>query len=137
MILFHPRAVRCDSCALDGNAVLLCRLRSLERYLITGSVTVFQSQVIINCLQVDKRKQQIIFNHFPDDSGHFIAVHLDKRRGHSDLFHGVIPLVFVKIIKAVPDHIIISIAHVLCGKSFGLLRIFCLDGFHNRAVLRV
>ena len=46
-----------------------------------------QSQIIVLCLQIDIGQQQLILDHLPEDSGHFISVHLYERGCHFDLFH--------------------------------------------------
>ena len=83
----HPVRIRRNGRAFYGDAVFFSGVSGVERNLVAGCVPVLQSQIIIFRFQVDIRGQQNIFNHFPDDSGHFVAVHFNQRRRHLDFLH--------------------------------------------------
>ena len=87
LIFFHALRIRRDGGALNGDAILFRRFRRLDGDAVVGPVTVFQSEVIILGFQVDIRKKKLLLDHFPDDAGHFIAVHLYKRRFHLNFSH--------------------------------------------------
>ena len=89
MVLFHALCVRGDGRALDADAVLLDRLAGILGDLVTGLVTERQAEVVVLGLQIYERKNELIFDHLPEDSGHFVAVHLDERSCHFDFVHGV------------------------------------------------
>ena len=82
VILCHSCRIWSDRCALNGNTVLLCRIRTVNRYLITCLVTVFKSQIIIFCFQINKRKKKFILDHLPENPGHLVSVHLYQRSCH-------------------------------------------------------
>ena len=90
IILCHAGSVRCDRCTLNSNTVLLGCLRGIDRHLIVCLITILQSEIIILCLQINKRKQKLILDHLPENSGHLIAIHLHQRCLHLDLCHVII-----------------------------------------------
>ena len=87
IILCHAGCVGCDSGTFYSNTVLLGSICSIHSYLIISLVAMFQAKVVIFCFQIDKRKQKLIFDHLPQDTGHLVAVHLNQRCFHLDLFH--------------------------------------------------
>ena len=95
-IFLHPVRIRCNRCALDRHAIFFCRLRRQNGNLIVRLIPLFESQIIILRLQLDIRQQQLLLDHLPENSCHFIAVHLDKRCFHLNSIHGLL-LVFEKL----------------------------------------
>ena len=87
VVFRHAGRVRGDGGALHRNAVLLCGLGGLHRDAVFGCVALLKTKVIILGLQVYERKDQLILDHLPEDTGHFVAVHLHEGSGHLDFFH--------------------------------------------------
>ena len=56
IILCHAGSVRCDRCTLHSNTILLGCLCGIDRYLIVRLITILQPEIIILCLQINKRK---------------------------------------------------------------------------------
>ena len=50
-------------------------------------VAVLDTEVEIDELDVEIRKDQLLFDRFPDDPGHLVAIELDDRIGDFDLSH--------------------------------------------------
>lgn len=90
-IFLHPLTVRRDGSALHGNAKPLCGFSGRHRDLILCRVAVEKAEVIILCLEIYERKNQLILDHPPEDSGHLVAVHLDKRGFHGNFSHYSVP----------------------------------------------
>ena len=89
-VLGHPLGIRRDRRAFDGHTVFSRGQRRVDGDLILRLVAVQQAKVIILGLQLDERADQLVLDHLPEDSGHFVAVHLDERRFHLDLFHAIL-----------------------------------------------
>ena len=87
MILIHSLSVRCDSCALYANAILLDSLAGVLCDLVTSLVSYRESEVIILSLEVHERQDEFVLDHLPKDPCHFVSVHLYERSSHFDLFH--------------------------------------------------
>ena len=90
MILFHPLRIRSNGRTLHGNTILFIRQSRIDRHLIICFIPVFQSQIIILCLQIDKWQKELVLNDLPEDPGHLIAIHLHQRCRHPYLFHSFI-----------------------------------------------
>ena len=88
-VLLDAGGIGSDRSAFDSYAQPLCRFGSLDRDPVAGLISLFQSQIIIFRLQLDKGQKQVVFDHLPDDPGHLISVHLDKRGGHGYFLHRV------------------------------------------------
>ena len=89
--LLHARLVGRDGGALHGDAVLLGRLRRIDRHLVAGRVAMLDAQVIILQVDLEIGKDQLVLDELPDDAGHLVAVHLDDRILDLDLRHGAGP----------------------------------------------
>ena len=63
-------------------------------YLIVGFVSVFQTQIVVFGFQVDVGKQQIIFDHLPQNSCHLVSVHLYQWCCHLNFTHFLSPPVY-------------------------------------------
>ena len=85
--LLHPRLVGRDGGALDADAVLLDRLRRVDRHLVVGRVAVLDAEVEIEELDVEIGVDQLVLDELPDDAGHLVAVELDDRVLHLDPLH--------------------------------------------------
>ena len=92
VVLGHSCGIGGDGCALYSNAVLLCSLCGVDSYLVVGLVSVLKSKVIVFGLEVNVRGDKDILYHLPDNSGHFISVHLDERCFHLNFIcHFILP----------------------------------------------
>ena len=76
VIFTHTGAVGSDGGTLYGNAVFFGSFCRIDSNLVICFIPVFQPEIIIFCLQIHKGKQQLVFDHFPQNPGHFIPVHL-------------------------------------------------------------
>ena len=90
VIFLHTCSIWCNGCTFDSNFVFLCGIGCVYGYLVIGLISVFQTQIIIFCIQIDIWLQKFFFDYFPKDSGHFISVHFHKRGSHLDFFHFVV-----------------------------------------------
>ena len=68
--------IRSDCGALNTNLAFLDGIGSINGDLVVGCVSVFNSEVEIQDFEIKERKDQLILDWFPDDSGHFITVKL-------------------------------------------------------------
>ncbi|MPM76148.1 hypothetical protein SDC9_123144 [bioreactor metagenome] len=84
VIFLHALGVRGDGCALDAHAVLLDGVRTVSGHLVARFFTLRQAEVIVFDLEVDERQDQFFLDLLPEDTGHFVAVHLDERGLHWD-----------------------------------------------------
>ena len=87
IVLFHTGCIWSDCCTFDSHTVFLRCHSRINGYLVISLISVFQAQIIIFCLQINKWKKQFIFDHLPENSCHLIAVHLDQRCCHFNLIH--------------------------------------------------
>ena len=76
-----------DRRALHADAVLLDRVRAVDRDLVGGLVALLDREIIIFQVDVEIGKDQAFANPLPDDAGHLIAVEFDDRGFHLDLRH--------------------------------------------------
>jgi hypothetical protein len=81
------RLVGSDRRALHANAVLLDRIRRVDRDLVVGRVAVLDGKVVVEKVHVEIRLDQPLANPLPDDPRHLVAVELDDRVLHLDLGH--------------------------------------------------
>ena len=79
--------VRRDCRAFDRHTVFFCRHGRVDSNLIIGVIPMFQAQIIILCLQIDIRKKKFVLDHLPENPGHLIAVHFNKRCLHLNFSH--------------------------------------------------
>ena len=89
--LFNARFIRGDGGAFDADAVLLDGLSRIDGDLVVGRVAVLDREVIILNLEVEIRRDQEVFDHLPDDAGHFVAIKIDNWISNFNLRH-VFPL---------------------------------------------
>ena len=87
VVFLHALDIGRDGGTLDGDAVFFRGVGGGNGHLIFGAVALREAQVIIFGLQVDKGQQKLVLNHLPQDTRHLVAVHLDQRRVHLNLFH--------------------------------------------------
>ena len=102
VILLHTGAVGGDGCALDCNAVLEGCICGIYGYTVVGCISVLQTEIVILCLQIHKRKNQLILDHLPEDSGHLISVHLYKRGCHFNFVHSFFPFHRLHVSRFLP-----------------------------------
>src|SRR5690606_32255049 len=86
--LLHARFVGRDRRALDGDAVLLRRVRRIDRDLIVRLVAALDPEVEVLQVDLEVREDELVFDELPDDASHLVAVHLDDGVLHLDLRHG-------------------------------------------------
>ena len=84
---FDPRLVRGDGGALDADAVPLDGFGRLDRHPVVGGVAVLHAEVVVIDLDIEKRQDQLVLDHLPDDPGHLVAVEIDDGIGDLDLGH--------------------------------------------------
>ena len=87
IVLCHTRCIRRNGGTFDCYTVFLGSVCGIYGYLIVRFVSVFQSKIVIFRFQINKREKQLIFDHFPENSGHLISIHLYQRSGHLNFFH--------------------------------------------------
>ena len=92
VVLGHALRIRGNRCALHTHAVFLHSLSRLHGDLVVGLIAGGEAQIVVFSLKVDIRGQKMIFNHLPDDAGHFVSVHLHEGGTHLNLAHCCSPL---------------------------------------------
>ena len=92
IIFVHTGMIWCDRRTFYCNTIFLSCFSSIDRNLVICFITIIQPEIIILCVQINKRKKEFIFDHFPEDSGHLISVHLYQRCRHLNFFHNTSPL---------------------------------------------
>lgn len=88
VVLGHALGIGGNGGALYGYAVFLGGLGSLDGDAVAGLVALREAEVEIFSLKVDEGVDKLILDHFPQDAGHLVAIHLDDGVGHFDFFHG-------------------------------------------------
>jgi len=71
--------VRGDGGTFDSDVVLLNGVGSVNCNLIVGSITVFDAQIKILDIDIQKGQDQLFLDHLPDDPGHFISIKFNNR----------------------------------------------------------
>ena len=94
IVLGHTCSVWSDGSTFDCNTVFLGCHGCIDGYLIVGFVSVFQTQIVVFGFQVDVGKQQIIFDHLPQNSCHLVSVHLYQWCCHLNFTHFLSPPVY-------------------------------------------
>lgn len=69
--------IRGDGGALDTDSVLLDSLSGLKGDLVIGGVSVLHTKIKIFDLEIEVRKDQLVLDHLPDHSGHFVSIEFD------------------------------------------------------------
>ena len=77
-----------DRRALDADAVLLDRVRGVDRDLVGRGVAALDPEVEVDELDVEVGQDQLVLDERPDDPGHLVAVELDDGVLDLDLRHG-------------------------------------------------
>lgn len=91
MVLIHALRIGGDGGTLDRYTVFFVGQCCIHGHLIPGGIPVGQAQVIVLGVQLHKGQDQFVLDHLPQHTGHLVAVHLNKRGGHFDLFHSAFP----------------------------------------------
>ena len=86
-IFDHSLLVGGYSRTLDRNAKPLGGVCRINGDLVLGLVPVEQAKVVVFGLEIYKGEYEGVLNHAPENSGHFIAVHLDERSFHLYFLH--------------------------------------------------
>ena len=87
IIFLDTRGIGSDRRAFDRNAVFLGRVCGIDSDLIIRVVSVFKPEIVILRLEINKRKDKSVFYLLPENTGHFVAVHLHQGSCHSDFIH--------------------------------------------------
>ena len=87
VVLGHTLCVGGDRRALDADPEALDRHRRLVSDLVAARLARRQTEIVILRFEIDERFEQNVLDHRPNDARHLVAVHLDQRRVHTDLFH--------------------------------------------------
>ena len=87
--LLHPLQVRGDGGALDGHAVLLGSHGRVDGHLILGRIPGTDGEVVVLLLQLHKGLHPLSLDLFPEDTGHFVSIHLHDGCGHFNFIHSV------------------------------------------------
>ena len=112
IVLGHTCGVWSDGSTFDCNTVFLGCHGCIDGYLIVGFVSVFQTQIVVFGFQVDVGKQQIIFDHLPQNSCHLVSVHLYQWCCHLNFTHCLSPPVYSLILFC------FSVFQTVCGSWF-------------------
>ena len=89
LILIHTLCIRGDGSTLYRYTIFLGSLSRVDGHLVVGLVTIRETQIIILCFQIYKRKNQFVLDHLPEDSCHLITIHLYQWSRHLNLFHNL------------------------------------------------
>ena len=87
IILRHSGFIRGNGGTFNSNSVFLGGFRCIYSYLVISLISVFQSKIIVFCLQINKRKKKLILDQLPQNSGHLVPIHLNKRGLHLNFTH--------------------------------------------------
>ena len=87
IVFLHALRIGGNGGAFNRYTVLLVGKRRIHGDPVIRGVPVGKAEIVILGFEIDKRKDQHVLDHLPENSGHFVAVHLYKRRCHADLFH--------------------------------------------------
>ena len=68
-----------DSGTFNPDIVLLNRMSCINCNLVIGSVTVFNSEIVILDINVQKWQDKLFFDRIPDYSGLFVSIELNDR----------------------------------------------------------
>ena len=85
--LLHTLLIRRDGRALNAHAVLLDGLRRVNCDLVVGLVALLDTEIVIQQLNVEVRKDEAILDELPDDARHLISIELNDGVMDLDLFH--------------------------------------------------
>ena len=96
IILFHTCRIRCDCCTFYCNFIFLGCISSIDCYLIICLISMFQTQIIIFCVQFNIWLQKIFFDHLPENSCHLVSVHLYDRCCHFNFCHDIVSFLSVR-----------------------------------------
>ena len=102
MILFYSLGIGGNGGTLDSHTVLLGCQGTVDGHLIPGFVPVLQPQVIILGFQIYKGLNQQFLNIRPEDSGHFVSIHLHQRGFHLNLCHCFTRMIISKTKSYIP-----------------------------------
>jgi hypothetical protein len=84
---FYPCFIGCDGRALDANPILPDGIGGIYGHLIVGGIAVFHAEVIIFYVEVQVGKDEFVFDEFPDDAGHFVAIQFHYGICYLDFVH--------------------------------------------------
>ena len=87
IILLQPLGIWGNCGAFNTYPPLFDRVGSVNSHLVAGLIPVGQAQIIVYRFKFHKWMDQRILDGMPEDTGHFVAVHLYDGVYHLDLFH--------------------------------------------------
>lgn len=79
--------VRSDRRALDANSAGLDGIGGVKGHLIVRRIAVFHAQIEILDVKVKVRRDKLVLDILPDDTGHLITIKLHNWVSNSDLLH--------------------------------------------------
>ena len=103
VILRHAGCIWCDRSTFHCNTVFLSRISCVNGHLVIRLITVFQSQIIVLCIQINIWLQKILLDQLPEDSCHFVTIHLYERGCHLNLCHYASPFLSFDVILRYED----------------------------------
>ena len=96
VVFLNPLLVGSDGSALYRYAVFLCRKRGIHSHLVLCLFALGEAKVVVFALKLNKGQNKLILYNFPEDSCHFVPVHLDKGSFHLYLCHFICLLLLYK-----------------------------------------
>jgi hypothetical protein len=93
LVFLDSLGVRRDGRALDAHAQAADGLARLGCHPVVRRVAVGKTEVVVFRIQLDKGDDQLVLDPFPEDAGHFVAVHLHDGV-HGNLVHFIPPFRF-------------------------------------------
>src|SRR6476661_942154 len=75
------------SSAFDADLVFFNGLGGINSHLVVGLITVLDTKVVVFNIHVQVRKDQLVFNKFPDDPRHLVPIQLYNRVSYFYLAH--------------------------------------------------
>ena len=87
VIFLHPLGVGGDGGAFDCHAILARGLGAFHGHAVIRFIPVLEPQVKVHGLQIHIGQNQLFLDLLPQDAGHLVAVHFDKRRFHLNFGH--------------------------------------------------
>ena len=82
LVFVHTLMIRRNGRTLHSHTILLRCLSRVNSNLVACLVTLRKTEVVVFCFQIHERENQLVLNHFPEDSGHLVTIHLYQWSGH-------------------------------------------------------
>uniref|UniRef100_A0A7C8ZJH9 Uncharacterized protein n=1 Tax=Opuntia streptacantha TaxID=393608 RepID=A0A7C8ZJH9_OPUST len=81
--LFHTTFIWRNSCTFDCYVVLQGCFRTFNSNFVICSITMGKAKVVVFYIELQKWENKLLLYHLPDNTSHFITIHLND--GVSDL----------------------------------------------------